>query len=194
MEVTDRTEADRKGGHLARRAATAACCARPPRRPTRTSTPSRTSRRHRYFNTNNLWVDLQALKTLLAERDGVLGLPLIVNRKTVDPGDKSSPAVVQLETAMGAAIGVFDGARRCASRARASSPVKTTDDLLALRSDAYVLTRRRPRRARRRRDGTPAGGRPRRRHFKLLARLRRALPGRRAVARGGASASRSRAT
>ena len=47
---------------------------------------------------------------VLAERGPVLGLPLIVNRKTVDPWDKSSPEVIQLETAMGAAIGVFDGA------------------------------------------------------------------------------------
>ena len=59
MEVADRTEADRKGGHIARAARTAAsCCARPRRRPTRTSTRCRTSSRHRYFNTNNLWVDL----------------------------------------------------------------------------------------------------------------------------------------
>ena len=66
--------------------------------------------RHRYFNANNIWVNLRALKRALDERDGVLGLPMIVNRKTVDPSDSSSPAVVQLETAMGAAIGVFEGA------------------------------------------------------------------------------------
>ena len=35
---------------------------------------------------------------------------MIVNRKTVDPTDPGSPEVVQLETAMGAAIGVFEGA------------------------------------------------------------------------------------
>ena len=56
----------------------------------------------------------------LEPRGGVLGLPMIVNRKTVDPADRSSPAVIQLETAMGAAIDVFDGARRCASRAGGS--------------------------------------------------------------------------
>ena len=70
----------------------------------------------------------------------MLGLPLIVNRKTVDPGDKSTPEVFQLETAMGAAIGVFDGARPVGVPRRRFSPVKTTEDLLALRSDAYVLT------------------------------------------------------
>ena len=66
--------------------------------------------RHRFFNANNIWVDLRALKRTLDDRDGVLGLPMIVNRKTVDPSDSSSPEVLQLETAMGAAIGVFDGA------------------------------------------------------------------------------------
>jgi UTP--glucose-1-phosphate uridylyltransferase len=90
-------------------------------------------------NTNNLWVDLEALRSTLAARDGVLGLPIIVNRKTVDPGDSDSPAVVQLETAMGAAIGVFDGAQAVHVPRRRFAPVKTTNDLLALRSDAYVL-------------------------------------------------------
>ena len=41
---------------------------------------------------------------------------------------------------MGSAIGVFEGARAiCVPRSR-FSPVKTTDDLLAVRSDAYRLT------------------------------------------------------
>ena len=69
----------------------------------------------------------------------MLGLPIIVNRKTVDPGDSSSPAVVQLETAMGAGIGVFEGSRAVHVSRRRFAPVKTTDDLLTLRSDAYVL-------------------------------------------------------
>jgi UTP--glucose-1-phosphate uridylyltransferase len=67
-------------------------------------------------------------------------LPLIVNRKTVDPRDPSSPAVFQLESAMGAAIGSFPGATLlCVPRTR-FVPVKTTNDLLVLRSDAYRLT------------------------------------------------------
>jgi len=95
--------------------------------------------RHRYVNTNNLWVDLRALAAAIRERDGVLGLPMIRNEKTVDPSDKSSPAVYQLETAMGAAIEVFEGARALRVPRTRFAPVKTTDDLLALRSDAYVL-------------------------------------------------------
>jgi UTP--glucose-1-phosphate uridylyltransferase len=84
-------------------------------------------------------VNLRALKRALEERDGVLGLPMIVNRKTVDPSDSSSPAVLQLETAMGAAIRVFDGAAALHVPRARFAPVKTTNNLLVVRSDAYEL-------------------------------------------------------
>src|SRR3954451_2539918 len=141
MEVTERTEADRKGGHLARRKDDG----RPVLRET-AQTPEEDLEklsdlsRHRYANTNNLWVDLRALDRAIRSNDGVLGLPMIRNEKTVDPADKSSPAVYQLETAMGAAIEVFQGARALNVPRTRFAPVKTTDDLLALRSDAYRLT------------------------------------------------------
>src|SRR5919109_1156779 len=86
-----------------------------------------------------LRVDLDALDRLLRERDGVVGLPMIVNEKTVDPSDSSSPPVYQLETAMGAAIGVFEGARAIRVPRSRFVPVKKTSDLLVLRSDAYAL-------------------------------------------------------
>ena len=139
MEVTDRTEADRKGGHIARRRDGGYVLRETAQTPEEDLEALQDISRHRYVNTNNLWIDLEALQRLMAERDGVLGLPLIVNRKTVDPGDKSTPAVYQLETAMGAAVGVFEGARPVRVTRARFSPVKTTEDLLALRSDAYVL-------------------------------------------------------
>ena len=77
---------------------------------------------------------------MLQANDGVLGLPIIRNVKTVDPGDPSSPEVIQIETAMGAAIGVFDGAGPIEVDRCRFLPVKTTSDLLVLRSDAYELT------------------------------------------------------
>jgi UTP--glucose-1-phosphate uridylyltransferase len=95
--------------------------------------------RHRFFNCNNIWVDLEALQGKLASSDGVLGLPMIVNRKTVDPTDSSSPSVLQLETAMGAAIGVFEGAAAIRVPRTRFAPVKTTNQLLVVRSDAYAL-------------------------------------------------------
>jgi UTP--glucose-1-phosphate uridylyltransferase len=139
MEVAGRTEADRKGGHLARRRGDGLVLRETAQTPEEDLEKLQDVGRHRYVNTNNLWVDLEALRTTLDARDGVLGLPIIVNRKTVDPSDSSSPAVVQLETAMGAAVGVFDGARALHVPRRRFAPVKTTNDLLALRSDAYVL-------------------------------------------------------
>ena len=140
MEVADRTPADRKGGHLARRASGGGLVLREvAQTPEADLDAFQDISRHRYFNTNTLWVDLRALRRVLRERDGVLGLPMIVNRKTVDPADGDSTPVLQLETAMGAAIDVFDGARAIRVGRERFAPVKTCNDLLALRSDAYEL-------------------------------------------------------
>lgn len=140
MEVADRTAADRKGGHLARRKKGGGLVLRELAQTADEDLSAfQDIERHRFFNTNTLWVHLPSLKAVLDERDGVLGLPMIVNRKTVDPTDSGSPAVLQLETAMGAAIDVFADARAIRVPKTRFAPVKTTDDLLALRSDAYVL-------------------------------------------------------
>ena len=140
MEVADRTEADRKGGHLARRTDGRLLLREIAQTPEADLDAFQDISRHRYFNTNTLWVSLPALDEALRARDNVLGLPMIVNRKTVDPTDPSSPAVLQLETAMGAAIEVFEGAQALRVPRSRFAPVKTTNDLLALRSDCYVLT------------------------------------------------------
>ena len=141
MEVVLGTEADRKGGHIARRRADGQLVVRETAQTPSEDLDSFTDfRRWRYYNTNNLWVDLHALARALEEHDGVLELPLIVNRKTVDPRDSDSPPVLQLESAMGAAIGSFPDARLlCVPRTR-FVPVKTTDDLLVLRSDVYTVS------------------------------------------------------
>ena len=72
--------------------------------------------------------------------DGVIDLPMIVNRKSVDPSDADSTPVVQLESAIGAAIAAIPGAGAVRVPRSRFLPVKTTDDLLVLRSDAYELT------------------------------------------------------
>src|SRR3954447_7900737 len=178
-ESCPRTEADRKGGHLAVRRADGQLVLRESAQ-TRDEDKDAFGdvSRHRFFNANNLWVDLEVLRDTLAARDGVLGLPLIRNEKTVDPADSSSPAVVQIESAMGAAVGVFEGARAVLVGRDRFAPVKTTDDLLVLRSDVYALDDRPP-------DGRPEQGPIRRaplRPVQAAARLRRALPLRSAVA------------
>src|SRR5215211_3586279 len=139
-EVVDRTEADRKGGHLARRRDGGGLVLRETAQvPEEDQEAFEDIERHRFFNANNIWVSLSALKTALGERDGVLGLPMIVNKKTADPNDPSSPQVLQLETAMGAAIGVFEGAAAVRVPRARFAPVKTTNHLLVVRSDAYEL-------------------------------------------------------
>jgi UTP--glucose-1-phosphate uridylyltransferase len=140
MEVADRTEAARKGGHIARRRGGGLVLRETAQTPEEDLDAFQDVERHRYFNANSLWIGLRALEELMLEREGVLGLPMIVNRKTVDPSDPSSPEVLQLETAMGAAIGVFEGAAAIRVPRDRHVPVKTTNDLLALRSDAYELT------------------------------------------------------
>lgn len=140
MEVVEGTESDRKGGHIARRRSDGRLVLRESAQvPEGEEESFRDFSRWRFYNTNNLWVDLRALQEHLEERGGVMALPLIVNRKTVDPRAESSTPVIQLESAMGAAIESFPGAELILVPRSRFIPVKTTDDLLVLRSDVYTL-------------------------------------------------------
>jgi UTP--glucose-1-phosphate uridylyltransferase len=139
MEVADRTQADRKGGHLARRADGQLILRELSQCPPDEAELFQDIQRYRYFNTNNLWLHLPTLQLLLAQHKNLLNLPLIRNEKPVDPTQPSSPRVYQLETAMGSAIGLFHGASAlCVPRSR-FVPVKKTNDLLLLWSDVYTL-------------------------------------------------------
>ena len=140
MEVTRRTEADKKGGHLATRKSVGQPILREVAQcPDEDVADFQNIEKHRYFNTNNLWIRLDALKEVQDANGGVLPLPVICNSKTVDPRDAASQKVYQLETAMGAALQCFPGARAvCVPRSR-FFPVKTCSDLLLLRSDAVVI-------------------------------------------------------
>ncbi|MBV8482483.1 MAG: UTP--glucose-1-phosphate uridylyltransferase [Verrucomicrobia bacterium] len=140
MEVTRRTPSDRKGGHLARRLDSKRLVLRESAQcPDKDLASFQDIDRHRYFNTNNLWIRMDRLFEELTAGAGYIPLPLIRNEKNVDPRDKKSPKVFQLEAAMGAAIECFDGAAAVEVPRSRFSPVKTTNDLLAVRSDAYEL-------------------------------------------------------
>lgn len=140
MEVADRTEMDKKGGHLAQRPDGQLILRESAQCPAADEAAFQDITRHKYFNTNNLWINLPALQRVLDEQDNMLRLPMIRNSKTVDPRNPASPKVYQLETAMGSAIAVFEGAAALRVPRTRFAPVKKTDDLLAVRSDAYLLT------------------------------------------------------
>jgi UTP--glucose-1-phosphate uridylyltransferase len=131
LEVTDRTAADRKGGTLV---------ARDGRLELLEIAQVPAEERHlfmdvdrfRVFNTNNVWVDLEALAQALEA--GTLELPIIRNRKLV-----AGTLVVQLETAMGAAMGSFPRARGLRVGRDRFFPTKQIGDLFVLQSDACVL-------------------------------------------------------
>jgi UTP--glucose-1-phosphate uridylyltransferase len=131
LEVTDRTPADRKGGTLVvrddRLDLLEIAQVAPEERKTFMDIE-----RFRVFNTNNVWVDLDALWEAL--KNGKLGLPLIQNHKRV--GETN---VIQLETAMGAAIGSFPRARGLRVGRDRFFPTKKVADLFVLQSDACAL-------------------------------------------------------
>lgn len=141
MEVCQRTKGDKKGGHLAKRKSDGRLILRESAMCPDDDKPAfEDISIHKYFNTNNLWLNLKRLKVTLDSCGGTLKLPLIKNKKTVNPRDPSSSAVFQLETAMGSAIECFDNAAAIEVPRTRFAPVKTSSDLFALRSDAYKIS------------------------------------------------------
>ncbi|MFW5635221.1 MAG: UTP--glucose-1-phosphate uridylyltransferase [Thermodesulfobacteriota bacterium] len=139
MEVAERTPADVKGGHLARHKDGYLVLRESAQCPDDEMDAFTDINRYRYFNTNNLWVNLEYLKGLI-EREKTVRLPMILNPKTLDPRDENSPPVYQVETAMGAAVSLFEGATAVRVDRKRFFPVKKCNDLLAVRSDYFLLT------------------------------------------------------
>ncbi|KAG5507635.1 hypothetical protein JKF63_06584 [Porcisia hertigi] len=153
MEVCRRTESDKKGGHLARQTVhvkgkdgqpdthkTLLLLRESAQCPKEDTDSFQDINKYCFFNTNNLWIRLPALLETMEKHGGTLPLPVIRNEKTVDPTNSASPKVYQLETAMGAAIAMFEKASAILVPRDRFAPVKTCADLLALRSDAYIVT------------------------------------------------------
>lgn len=133
MEVCLRTEMDKKGGHLAQDNSGKLILRESAQCPDNEIELFQNINLFKYFNTNNLWVDLVALSHLL-DKYGFLHLTPIMNNKIVD-----GQPVIQLETAMGAAINVFAGSQAVVVDRNRFVPVKKTNEFLAVRSDAYML-------------------------------------------------------
>ena len=94
--------------------------------------------KHQYFNTNNIWLNLERLQEIL--KKGPLKLPLIANGKRVDPSSKGDPGfeVVQVETAMGAAISLLPGAEAILVPPSRFLPVKNNSQLAVLRGEGGI--------------------------------------------------------
>jgi UTP--glucose-1-phosphate uridylyltransferase len=141
MEVAEKTPSDIKGGHLARHQNGRLVLREAAQCPKEEIAAFQDIRRYRFFNTNNIWVNLEFLKDLIL-RHRVVDLPMIVNPKTVDPRDEKSPPVYQIETAMGSGVSLFEGAAAVNVPRARFLPVKTCSDLLAVRSDCFVYSER----------------------------------------------------
>jgi UTP--glucose-1-phosphate uridylyltransferase len=129
MEVTDKTKADIKGGTLIDYDGTVRLL-EVAQVPPEHMEEFKSIKKFRIFNTNNLWVNLKAVK-----REKELNLEVIVNNKTLDSGEK----VLQLETAVGAAIKHFKNAHGINVPRSRFLPVKSTSDLFLVTSDLYSL-------------------------------------------------------
>jgi len=139
MEVSRRTPLDFKGGHLAFHRDGRFLLREVAQCPDDELDISRDISRYRYFNTNNIWVNLEFVKKLI-ESQGAIRLPMILNPKTVNPRDDASPAVYQIETAMGSAISLFEGATAVVVPRSRFFPVKKCNELLAIRSDCFTYS------------------------------------------------------
>ncbi|CAO3619570.1 unnamed protein product [Cunninghamella echinulata] len=132
MEVTDKTKADIKGGTLIdydghiRLLEIAQV-------PDEHVEDFKSIKKFKIFNTNNLWIDLKAIKRVMDEE--ALELEIIVNHKTTDSGEK----VIQLETAVGAGIKHFKNAHGVNVPRTRFLPVKSTSDLFLVTSNLYSL-------------------------------------------------------
>jgi UTP--glucose-1-phosphate uridylyltransferase len=92
LEAVRGTPADRKGGHLASHQGQLVL--RETARVPEGDASFTDVERWRWYNTNNIWIDLRALKDLQAADPASPELPLIVKRKTVDPRDPESTPVI----------------------------------------------------------------------------------------------------
>ncbi|KAL8888796.1 MAG: hypothetical protein Q9205_001750 [Flavoplaca limonia] len=138
MELTDKTKADVKGGTIINYDGSVRLLeiAQVPKEHTN---EFKSIKKFKYFNTNNIWLNLQAIKRVVENNE--LEMEIIPNSKSI-PADKkgeSDVSIIQLETAVGAAIRHFKNAHGVNVPRRRFLPVKTCSDLMLVKSDLYSL-------------------------------------------------------
>ncbi|OJD09621.1 hypothetical protein AJ78_09010 [Emergomyces pasteurianus Ep9510] len=138
MELTDKTKADVKGGTIIDYEGRARLLeiAQVPKEHVN---EFKSIKKFKYFNTNNIWMNLRAIKRVVEQNE--LEMEIIPNDKSI-PADRKGEAdisIVQLETAVGAAIRHFKNAHGVNVPRRRFLPVKTCSDLMLVKSDLYTL-------------------------------------------------------
>lgn len=141
MEVAPRTPSDVKGGHIAKHKEGHHILRESAQCPENELSAFRDIKRYGFFNTNNIWINLKVLHKLI-QKSGVVKLPMIRNPKTLDPRDENSPKVFQIETAMGAAISLFENAAVIKVPPSRFLPVKKCNELLSIRSDRFIFSKK----------------------------------------------------
>ena len=132
MEVTEKTKADVKGGNLVQYEGrlTLLEAAQVPKEH---EEEFKSIKKFDVFNTNNLWISLDAIKRVLDQN--TLDMEVIVNHKVLDGGNN----IIQLETAVGAAMKCFSMSKGIKVPRSRFLPVKKTSDLLLIMSNLYTL-------------------------------------------------------
>ena len=139
MELTDKTKADVKGGTIidyegrVRLLEIAQV-------PKQYLNEFKSIKKFKYFNTNNIWMNVRAVKRVVENNE--LEMEIIPNEKSI-PADKKGEAdigIIQLETAVGAAIKHFKNSHGVNVPRRRFLPVKTCSDLMLVKSNLYTLS------------------------------------------------------
>ncbi|KAL1868678.1 UTP-glucose-1-phosphate uridylyltransferase [Diaporthe australafricana] len=138
MELTNKTKADVKGGTIIDYEGSVRLLeiAQVPKEHVN---EFKSIKKFKYFNTNNIWMNIKAIKRVVENNE--LEMEIIPNGKSI-PGDKkgeSDISIVQLETAVGAAIRHFSNAHGVNVPRRRFLPVKTCSDLMLVKSDLYAV-------------------------------------------------------
>ncbi|KAG5513640.1 hypothetical protein PMAC_000678 [Pneumocystis sp. 'macacae'] len=137
MELTDKTKADVKGGTIIDyegKVRLLEIAQVPPQH----VEEFKSIEKFKYFNTNNIWLNLSSLKRVVENNE--IALEIIPNYKTLsDAKDNTDISIIQLETAIGSAIHYFK--RACGINVPRCRflPVKTCSDLFLVKSDLYSL-------------------------------------------------------
>jgi UTP--glucose-1-phosphate uridylyltransferase len=137
MEVCQRNDMDKKGGHLAQDTQQRLILRESAHCPKEEIEEFEDINYFKYFNTNNLWLNLEALNEKLNSCNNFIQITPIMNPKIVN-----GIPVIQLETAMGSAINIFDDSKAIHVKRERFIPVKNTNELLSIRSNAYSIDER----------------------------------------------------